>query len=199
MLTTRRVLFVQTGENATTPRDPCHEVVREDGDQVTYLDGKGTEVTVSLKTQVSCCISSDFDMLTDVDKYEVRDVVLPDWLSTREWLYSTTRWKWVWGLGADGEWPESWQRALADIRDTAQRLAAVKLLRTKNFRSDFRRKMRDQIVAWMETPADQRQWASPLSPRQWDAVIDTHLAVEASRRDGGLYRSRGFLDARPVA
>lgn len=198
-LTVRRVLFKQTGENSTTPMDPVHEVVSEVGTVVTYQDKIGYQFTCDTRETVACCVSPDFDMLVDVPHYAVRDVVLPDWLPTSEWLLCTTRWKWVWGLGADSEWPEAWQRGLASIADTTCRLAAIKLLRTKAFRSDFRRKMRDQVVAWLETAEDARKYSSPLSYRQWAAIIDTHLQVEAKRYDNGLYNNRGTRDARKAA
>lgn len=199
MLTPRRVLFKQTGENATTPMDPVHEVVSENGTVVTAHDWQGDVFTCDTREMVACCVSSDMDMLIDVPKYSVRDVVLPDWLSTREWLRNTTRWKWVWGLGADSEWPESWQRGLASMTGTPERLVAIKLLTTKNFRSDFRRSMRDQVVAWLETPVDARKYANPLSARQNDAVGGTRLWLDVKRADNGLYWNRGTRDARKAA
>jgi len=48
--------------------------------------------------------------------------------------------------------------------------AARALLQTRSFRNEFRKNMRDQIVAWLETPASERKYKSPLSYRQWECV-----------------------------
>lgn len=42
--------------------------------------------------------------------------------------------------------------------------ACIQLLKTKNFRSNFRKSCRDQIVAWLEE--DEPKYLTPLSPRQ---------------------------------
>lgn len=194
-LKTHRILLAHQGENATTPHDPIAVVVKEEGNLVTYLH-KGKEEVADLNQQVSRCIAYDFDMLTMIEKYNVTDVVLPEWLSPEEWLGNTTQWKWLWGLRKmDSEWSEGWQRGLLRLT-TGQRLAAIELLQTKNFRSPFRKSLRDQIVAWLETPSAERRYSSPLSPRQWDSIVD---ARTARRYDEGLYNAKGFRDARKVA
>lgn len=195
MLVTHLILLKQYGENATTPRDPYAVVAAVDGNTVTLKDGN----TVSLATITWVCRSSDDDMQVEKGLYSVTDVVLPEWLSPEEWLRDTTKWKWAWGMGMDSEWPESWQRGVASVTDIAWRLAAIKLLSTKNFKSDFRRKMRDQIVEWCETSPDDRRYPSPLSRGQWAAVLDRYTARDADRMSRGLYSGKGFRDARKAA
>ena len=195
-LKSHRILLCHQGENATTPHDPIAVVVKEEGNLVTYLR-KGKEEVADLNKTVSRCIAYDFDMPTSVELYKVTNVILPEWLDPEEWLANTTQWKWLWGLrGMDSEWPEVWQRGLLRLSNTGQRLAAVELLKTKNFRSTFRKSLHDQIVAWLETPSDARRYSSPLSPRQWDVLVD---ARTARRYDEGLYNAKGFRDARKVA
>jgi hypothetical protein len=58
-----------------------------------------------------------------------------------------------------------WEADIAHFRGNAP--AARDLLSVRSFRSDFRREMRDLIVAWLETPAAERKYSSPLSDRQW--------------------------------
>ena len=48
--------------------------------------------------------------------------------------------------------------------------AAMTLLETRNFRNEFRQKLRDQIVQWLDTPREERKFQSPLSPKQWECV-----------------------------
>ncbi|MHC4371957.1 MAG: SNF2-related protein [Planctomycetota bacterium] len=70
-----------------------------------------------------------------------------------------------------------------------QKVHAVNLLRTQKFRSEFRRDMRDQLVAWMNgqtTFTNQKGWkvrmptATPFTPKQWGALgqIDASKLME---------------------
>lgn len=55
-----------------------------------------------------------------------------------------------------------WIRSLnSDYRDIY-----TKLLKVKNFRSNFRRSLCRQVINWIDTPRSQRKYNSPLSPRQ---------------------------------
>lgn len=173
-LTTHKILCKQTGEISYTPKSPV--AVYEEG-------------SVDLNETTTCIWSSDDWRLVSVNLWEVKNVTLPSWLSPGEWLQNTTSWKWAWGCGADGL-PETWQRSLAyDNFDCAERLACAKLLKTKTFRSEFRASLRRQLVAWIEHPED-RKFGSPFSPKQWDCLINGHLAREAKYLDGALYRNR---------
>lgn len=179
-LTTRKVLYsTKLNENSTTPSDPV-------GD---YVEGK-----VDLTEQHACCYASDDDRHVTVNAYEVHEIQLPEWLSTSEWVADRITWKWVWGCGVDPSWPESWQRGLVAFSNE-QRIAYSKLLRTKKFRSDFRAKMRDQLVTWLETPAADRKFAQPFSYRQDQCVISSYDVIEAKRTDSRLYYDRNYLGA----
>lgn len=193
-LITHRILTQHQGENATTPHSPIAVAlaVSEDGRYVTHDKG-----VADLRKQVSRCIAWDFDMPTLIEEFGLTDVTLPEWLSPAEWLRNTATWKWLWGFGADGEWPESWQRGLLRL-ENVQRYAAIKLLKTKSFKSAFRQSLRDQIVAWLETPPEARTHRTPLSPKQWLSITGHGLDREARHRDIGLYNAKGFRDARKV-
>ena len=147
------VLFCRRGENSTTSPDPVGEWTGQ----------------VSLDATGSYCLSSDDDRLVTCQKYSVRRVELPAWLSPREWAGNCVEWKYTWGAGVDPSWPEAWQRGLATLEFDC-RYWAAKLLKTKKFRSEFRASLRNQIVAWLETPAVERKYGSPLSWRQWEAL-----------------------------
>ena len=101
---------------------------------------------------------------------------------------NTSKWKFTWGMGCEKSWPEAWQRGLTEMGEAA-RLATIKLLATKKFRSGFRQSMRDRIVSWFETTREERQFQSPLSPRQWECVIDAYTAREAKQISSELYRA----------
>ena len=146
---------------------------------------------VDLSETGTFCASSDWDMLVTGNLYEVRSVSLPDWLSPTEWLRDYVAWKYVWGAGVDMSWPESWQRGLASLH-FGNRYAACTILKVKKFRSEFRAKMRDQIVQWLETPADKRQYQSPLSSRQWEC-IQPYNRREIKYAEERLYRDRSEM------
>jgi hypothetical protein len=170
---THQILCQHTGEISYTSKDP-----------VAVWAGQ-----VDLTEQQDCILSSDDWRPVSVPKWEVREVTLPDWLSPEGWIRDSVYWKYCWGSGVDREWPEGWQRGLLRM-NTAERLACVKLLKVKTFRSEFRASLRDQLEKWLETPSDLRQHNSPFSTRQWDCLIDDRLAREAKYVDEGLYRSR---------
>jgi hypothetical protein len=176
-LVSHRILFTQRGENASTPQDPTD----------LYVPGM-----VDLTEKISCCISYDNDMLVQIEKYSVRDVSLPVWLDPKEWLRNTTTWRWVWGFCEDLEWPENWQRGIQKL-SSSQKLACVKLLRTKTFKSEFRANICTQLKTWFNTPETERKYENPFSLKQWDCLIDGHIALEAKQIDSRLYYDKRNL------
>lgn len=174
MFSAHKILYVKSGENWTTPASP-------------FRAWRGDEDLELLDVQDTFCLSSDDDRPVQGNKYELCTVTLPDWLPPDVWVAECVGWKYAWGHGADPRWPEAWQRAVKDVGGGAERAAMVALLGAV-CRSEFRAKMREQIITWIETPSDQRKYRSPLSPRQWDAVINRHAALDAKRTDENLYR-----------
>lgn len=172
---THQILCQHTGEISYTRKDPV----------AVYVEG-----AVDLTETVSCILSSDDWRLVSVAKWEIRSVELPDWLAPEEWIRNTVKWKYAWGMGVDVNWPEAWQRGLAGLEGSEAKLVCAKLLKTKTFRSAFRQSLRDHLVAWLETPADQRQYGSPFTTRQWECLMSVHTQLEAKRTDEYLYRCR---------
>jgi len=172
-----RFLTRQTGENATTPQDPVRVYNPE------------TDAAL-LERECVCCIAWDNDGHCVVKEYGTVDFELPTWLDPEDWLYNTVAWKYTWGLGVEKTWPESWQRGLYSLPRDGKLLACVKLLKTKKFRSTFRQSLRDQLVAWLETPADQRCYDNPFSARQWAALVDVYTARAAKGTSESLYYTR---------
>ena len=171
-MATHKILFTRkNNENATTALDPMAPWCEQ----------------VDLNETGTFCATHDWDMPVTCKLYEVRDVDLPDWMSAEEWCRSYIEWKYVWGAGVDRSWPESWQRGLARL-SFADRFAACKLLAVKKFRSEFRASLCKQIVTWLETTAAERQYASPLSVRQWEAIAGRPW--EAKRAEEACYRAR---------
>ena len=169
-------LTKQLGENSSTPRDP-----------VAVYDPDGAHADVDFEATGYYCYYWDDNRLVPKKKYGTMEMKLPAWLDPHEWLRNRTAWKWAWGCGCDKTWPEAWQRFLAyDCKDTARRLAAVKLFKTKKFRSDFRRSLREQLETWVATPKDERKFGSPFSMRQWECLT-RYERHEARCVDSSLY------------
>ena len=55
--------------------------------------------------------------------------------------------------------------------DKVRQNAIRKLLSVKNFRSDFRRSLRDQVISWLNTPVSERKYPFPLSFRQMGCLM----------------------------
>lgn len=180
-----QILFVHEGINSGTAKTPRYVVTAVEGNTATLANGQ----TVDLTEQKTCCLYHDDDRPVNVDYYAVGEVELPEWLSAEEWLRDTTKWKYVWGFDVPKTWPEAWQRGVAGFGQ-ADKLACVKLLNTKSFRSDFRRSLRDRLVEWLETPAGERRYDSPFSDRQWDCLVNRYVKREAEQISSALYRAR---------
>lgn len=179
---THTILYKHQGENSDTPKDPVAVKVRGGWK---FRDGRIEKV--DLKATTLCCFYYDDNRLVSTDLYATDKVTLPDWLSPLEWIRDRVAWKYAWGSGCDQKWPEAWQRAIAHKFGESQRYAAVKLLSTKKFRSPFRQSLHDQLVAWLETPAEARKFDSPFSFRQWEILLDAYTVRAAKSIASGLY------------
>lgn len=177
-LTTTAVLFESRGELASTPYSPVAEWTGQ----------------VDLDETVTRLVNSDFWMPVEVKRYKVLDVTLPDWLSVAEYLRDEIGWNYAWrAYGVDPGWSEAWQRGLKSMRThygEAGIYAATKLLST-NLRSEFRKSLRDHLVKWLDTPADERAYDSPFSKRQWSALVNEWVAKEARSRSEAVYSASG--------
>ena len=69
--------------------------------------------------------------------------------------------------------------------------ALTKLLKVKNFRSDFRRSLRAQVEGWLDADEDEREHGAPLSNRQFAALLDKYTARDARGASEAVYRACG--------
>ncbi len=169
-----KLIYHHLGENATTPRYPFSVATQE----------------IDLDETVLRCTSADFDMLVEIKRYEVRDIFLPRWMDPKTYIDGPVQWQYLWGLGADPTWPKRWQIKLATL-GSIQKLACIKLLKTKTFRSNFRRSLRDQLEIWLASKSAKRH-ISPFSPKQWQALLDPHTCREAESVASALYNRREY-------
>jgi hypothetical protein len=169
---TTAVLFTRgSNENASTSTQPLARWAGQKDLSETRMFCLGYDDN----TQVACKI------------YEVREITLPAWLDADEWATHSTSWAYTWGAGVSMEWSEAWQRGLQAC-DFRTRYLCAKLLAVKTFRSAFRASLRDQVVAWLETPAAERRTTSPLSARQLNCL--EYRAFEVDRAMQRIYADR---------
>lgn len=120
---------------------------------------------------------------------EVHEIELPDWLPTEEYCTNPIKWKHFWGLGANPEWPENWQRLLTRRGfSTADRLACIQLLKTKKFRSKFRSDLHAQLVTWLTEEC----YPYPFSPKQWDKLVNKYVVWRAARLEAALCSDKNY-------
>lgn len=176
MATTHRILFTREGnENSTTAM---------------YVKAVYTEGMVDLEATGSFCWSFDDNRLVTDKLYEVRNVTLPDWLPAEEWVRNNIEWKYTFALGVDERTNPAFARFLAYSNlGAASKLALVKLWNTKSFRSEFRKSLRAQLEAFINTPADERKYPQPFSSKQWQSLVTVHDQIEARRIGERTYRS----------
>jgi hypothetical protein len=141
----------------------------------------------------SFCWHSDDWRLVTANLYAVSDVELPVWLDASEWLEGNIAWKYVFGYCKDGIKTTIDPKFLRYLKEndiaSSTKLALIRLMETKNFKSDFRKAMKDQVVSFLETPADSRKYRFPLSPRQVECIMPPYANLEARRIDSQLYRN----------
>ncbi len=170
-----KILCKKYGENLPTAATPIRPYTEAD--------------EPLLSEKATFCMSFDNDMLVSGNLYEVWNVELPEWLSPEEWCTDQVDWKYTWGMGVEKTWCEAWQRGLARL-NCEERYACAGLLKTKTFRSTFRKSLRDQLVAWLETAPENRKYNNPFSAKQWDALLNVYVMRDAKRLSESLYRAR---------
>jgi hypothetical protein len=171
--TKRQVVYTRKyNENACTAMNPC------------TMD----PATVDLNATDWFCMSSDNDMRVKARLYEIREIELPEWLGTEEWIRNEIDWAYTWGAGVDPSWPEAWQRSLF-TRSFDERYVYAKLLKTKKFRSAWRQEMRDHLVRWME---GNKEFPHPHSKGEFAKLANFIPTYEVKRVQEEIYRNRRY-------
>lgn len=138
----------------------------------------------------ACYTSDDFRQI-EVERFAVAEVELPDWLDPFEWLQNCIYWRYVWGFGVGLDWPEKFQRFVYSVKNESLRYGIVKLLATglaERFRSNFRKSLFGQVVAWLEKEPEDRNFDFPLSPRQCEFILPAPYV--AKRVSDAIYWNR---------
>lgn len=104
--------------------------------------------SINLEEEKAYCIHWDNDMLVTAKVYEVRTIIIPDWMTAKDYCDNWIEYKYTYGLGADETWNAQWIKKLC-ILEGAKRYAAIKLLKTKKFRSSYRENICRGLIEWL--------------------------------------------------
>jgi hypothetical protein len=98
-------------------------------------------------------------------RYRIVEIDIPEWAKPMLYMTDYDYRARVIAIGETNRIPESLFYSL-----TIQELSALsKLLAVKNFKSDFIKSLRNQAETWINS--QDNKYNSPLSPRQFDALI----------------------------
>jgi len=114
------------------------------------------------ETRVGCRSYDDNGPAT-YPRWQVRQITIPTWLSIDEWARHDRAYCGM--MPRDLELPEQLVRLLVTL--DLPRRRALRQLMTACLRSEYKISLRAQVQRWLDTPATERQYDSPLSPRQW--------------------------------
>jgi hypothetical protein len=184
------ILFQHTGECSTTAKDPAGEVLAWDGSGAAWchLCGEHQPRLINLTETVPTIYNSDNWIHCTSEKWEVvEDVPECCGMEPRQWCQRHVEVRYFVGNGGNREWPRQWFDRIVAMGEAAK-FATIGLLNVKNFRSEFRRSLRDQLEAWLNDPSP--RYNSPFSERQWGSLINAHVAMDAKRRASSIYWSR---------
>lgn len=161
-----KMLFINDGENLGT----C-SILRP-----------FTEADIPLlNVMESYCVSYDNDMLVECNKYTVKEILIPDWMEPEEYTAGVAiNLAYSFLLGYKEEMGRDLFQASLPF-SYEYRIAFFKLMNTKTFRSEFRKSIYEKVKLWLETPAEERKYNSPLSNTQWRCIVTDYDIRDAKR------------------
>jgi len=109
--------------------------------------------------------------------YAVETFEIPEWMNPKE--FSQLEWEYYVKIGGTEELGREVYFKITSIKNGVLRLAAMKLLKTKKFRSEFRKSLKEQLVQWIEN--EHPKYDNPFSDKQKYKLCDSYTALEAKR------------------
>jgi len=146
------IVFGRTNFGEMTPECPLSKFDGSFKEKFKMKNDKGEEIELPL--------------------YQVKKVLIPEWLDEYEWVIFSKKYcrMFLFGLSMDAE--EVIIRGIleADFSDV-QEYFLIQLLRVKNFKSEFRKSLREQAEMWLRTQIEGRKYSNPFSYKQWGCLI----------------------------
>ncbi|NBQ99618.1 MAG: hypothetical protein EBT79_09780 [Actinobacteria bacterium] len=133
---------------------------------------------VIASTATSVAVVTPHDGIVEVADPDIGVYTLPDGITYAEWEQNHFEYRVLCAAGLQVGHPADYWRALATSGMPPVRLWATARMVEYTGRSTFWMSLRDQILKWLSTPTDQRQFSLPLSKRQWEAALNdpSHLS-----------------------
>lgn len=111
-------------------------------------------------------------------RYAIEEIEIPEWMTPEEFVYNTHNWKWYKKIGGNEDLGRKAFFKITTINNGVLRLALVKLLKQKSFRSDFRQSLRLQLEKWL---GNDNSYQYPFTDNQMKYVINDFLRIEAKQ------------------
>lgn len=124
----------------------------------------------------NCIVNNDFWMPVQKPKYTILNVMIPDWMNPFE--YDSHKWKWYQAIGGNEELGREAYEKLIKIQNGALRLACVKLLKTKSFKSPIRESLKEHLVQWINNDS---KYDNPFSYKQQQVLVNEYIKREAKQ------------------
>lgn len=143
-----------------------------------YIDPTHAEIGAG------ACPTCHRDIGQQAEAFEILEVNIPDWMDPEEYTTGFAAWELLWAAGIPRDWPEAWQRGLLTL-STAQRIGLAKLLQTKEFRAEDRKRAKARAIAWFQADSATRT-RSPFNAREWSYLVVDRFYRDAARVDRSM-------------
>ncbi len=174
--------YTDTGHSRSTP---------------TILDPKVTNWDLRRTYDIS--MDQDGSHWGDELAFELRTFNAPDWMTNLQFVAYHIQIRHLHAYGANWDWPQKWIEELLQM-PSEQRYFTTQLLKSvpDRMRSKIRKSIRMQIIQWMETDPESRDYRTPLSPRQLTIVAGPYGKRKLQAIDRSLYINRGWSAVAPA-
>jgi hypothetical protein len=109
--------------------------------------------------------------------WAVEEIEIPEWMTPEEYITYKIEWKYYVKIGGIEELGRDAFFKLNKLGGVL-RVAAIKLLKTKKFRSKFRESLANQLKKWISGEVD---YSLPFSYKQEKALVTGYDRIEAKR------------------
>lgn len=120
---------------------------------------KALEIGIDLEAKGIFCRSWDDDGLVESNVFSVLTIDVPDHMTEEYYCINHVQIKYLKGYGADLNWSkEIWDGLMALDNGYAQYLI-IKILKTKKFRSEVRKNLKERFESWYKDAYAKRDFA----------------------------------------
>ena len=129
------------------------------------------------EAQKGCILNSDDWRPCSKPLFSIMTIEIPEWMLPEEYLSLAHKWKWYQKIGGTESLGKEVFLALSSLECGALRLACVKLLKTKTFRSKYRESLCNQLKKWIT----EQGYVRPFTYKKTESLLDVYTIKEAKR------------------